>query len=146
MPRRLPADLETTTSSSIGRTARIASRCELACTPAPKITSRWASGAARNRVASAETAAVRIAVSDDPSITARSDCVAASNRTYVAWTNGSPASGFSGVRVTSLTPRASSPNAGISRTVPRSVDTDERGGAVASSVANALSRASIADG
>ena len=64
-------DLETTTSSSIGRTARIASRCEFACTPAPKTTSRWASGAARNRVASAETAAVRIAVSDDPSITAR---------------------------------------------------------------------------
>ena len=50
------------------------------------------------------------------------------------------------VRVTSLTPRPSSPNAGISRTVPRSVDTDERGGAVISSEANARSRASIADG
>ena len=73
--------LAITRTSSIGRTARIASMCEVACTPAPKTTSRWASSDASRRVASADTAAVRIAVSAEPSITAFTDCVAPSNTT-----------------------------------------------------------------
>ncbi len=73
-------DRDTTTTSSIGRTARIASRCDRACTPAPYRTRRRASSRARNRVARPLTAAVRSAVREAPSTIATGAWVSASNR------------------------------------------------------------------
>ena len=75
------APRETTTTSSMGRTTHIASRWAVAWTPAPNSTNRDASGRARRLVATPLTAAVRIAVSSVPSITASGRCDSTSNKT-----------------------------------------------------------------
>ena len=72
---------EMTVTRPIGRTASIASRCDRAWIPAPKITRRRASVRARWRVASPDTAAVRSAVSSAPSTIASGAWVSGSNRT-----------------------------------------------------------------
>ena len=82
-PGRPPASAprDTTTTSSIGRTARIASRCAEAWTPAPNRTRRLGPSRASSRVATPLTAAVRSAVSAAPSSVATGACVSASNST-----------------------------------------------------------------
>ena len=79
--RRVVRVRDTTVTWSIGRTATIPSRCALPWLPAPNMTRREASGAAKCFVATADTAAVRVAVSASPSINARGTLVSASNRT-----------------------------------------------------------------
>ena len=76
-----PRSRETNSESSTGRTAVIASRCEVAWTPAPNSTRRRASGRARKRVATPLTAAVRSAVRADRSKTASGACEVPSKRT-----------------------------------------------------------------
>ena len=63
-PRASPPSRPRSTCGSprSGSTARIASTCERACTPAPRIATPARPGRASARVATAETAAVRIAV------------------------------------------------------------------------------------
>ncbi len=62
--------LLTTVTCCTGRTARIAATWDVACTPAPKITSDDASSRASIRVANPDTAAVRSAVNAAPSMSA----------------------------------------------------------------------------
>ena len=62
MPSSFPGVRLKTTTRSKSRTARIASRCERAWIPAPRIASVRASARASRRVATPETAAVRTAV------------------------------------------------------------------------------------
>ena len=69
MPARA-SRLQTTTRSK-SRTARIASRCDAPWMPAPRIASIFASSRASSRVATPETAAVRIAVIAPAFMTAR---------------------------------------------------------------------------
>ena len=140
-----PGDRETTVTCHTGRTARIAMRCPLAWTPAPKITSRSASWLARCRVASPETAAVRSAVNAAPSMTAAGSLVPGANKTYTAWISGRPRFGFEGLTVTSLIPVPGSPTAGISNSSAPSASTDVRRGDRGSRGAlNPASSASIA--
>ena len=84
--------------------AAIASRCERACTPAPRIASSFASGLARARVATAETAAVRMAVTAEPSSTARSWPVSPSKSSTPPWWASRPFAGFPGKMQTAFRP------------------------------------------
>src|SRR6266576_939166 len=67
------------------RTRGNARACERAWTPVPRRASTSASSRARSRVASAEPAAVRAAVMDVPSITARGVPFSVSKTTITAW-------------------------------------------------------------
>jgi len=81
---------------SKSRTSRIASRCVRACTPAPRMPSSRASSRASSRVATADTAAVRIAVIAEAFMIARVSPVSPSKSVTVPWCASRPRLGLSG--------------------------------------------------
>src|SRR5581483_1453217 len=80
----LPLALHTSTRSK-PRTACIASRCERACVPVPRIASVPTSARASRRVATADTAAVRTAVIPPAFTIARGSPVSPSNSATNPW-------------------------------------------------------------
>ena len=73
-----------TRTSRIVRTRRSAARWLRACTPEPRMPSTEASGRARSRVATADTAAVRISVMSRPSMVTSGSPVSGLNSTIIA--------------------------------------------------------------
>ena len=82
----------------------IASRWARACTPEPRIASTCESGRARARVATAETAAVRIDVTAEASTSARSSPVSPSKSMTPPWCGSSPRNGLPGKMQTVFKP------------------------------------------
>src|SRR5918999_2820110 len=132
----------TMSTSSIGRTARIASTWVCACGPRPNTRSRRASGIARCRTARAETAAVRTLVRAIPSTIAMGASVSPSKTTQTPWIRGSPP------MVTSFTTGWWAAAEGMTSSWPRSSSTALRGGSASGSrpSSSAASSASAAAG
>ena len=81
--------LHTRTSRNV-RTRRSASRWLRAWTPEPRMPSTAASGRASSRVATADTAAVRISVMSRPSIVTSGSPVSGRKSRIIAWWLGMP--------------------------------------------------------
>ena len=89
-------------TSSNGSTARIASRCERPWVPEPRIASVRLSGRASSRVATAVTAAVRMAVIAPALTSARVSPVSPSKSATNPWWLSSPRAAFPGAMQTVL--------------------------------------------
>ena len=83
--------------------------CERACTPVPTMASTEASGRASSRADRAEPAAVRMAVTYVPSMTASGSPVIGSNAAIIAWWLGMPRSWLCGNTDTSFVVSAPAP-------------------------------------
>ena len=88
----------------MSRTSGIASRCDFACTPAPRIASVCASSRASSFVATAETAAVRMAVIAEAFMTASSSPVSPLCRSTAPRCVSRPRAGLPGKTQTSFSP------------------------------------------
>jgi hypothetical protein len=122
-----------TTISAAGRIVRIASTCRRACTPVPRIATLVASGRARTRVATADTAAVRMAVTAVASTSASRQPLSPSCSRTAPWWVCSPRARLSGTSKISFSANTRSPssrNASISpvRMPVPSMRTCARGG------------------
>ena len=96
-----PLALQASTRSKV-RTACIASRCERACVPVPRIVSVLASSRASNRVATPETAAVRTAVIAPAFMRPRGAPVAPSKSATNPWCESRPRALLPGKIVSAL--------------------------------------------
>ena len=105
----------------------MASTCARPCGPRPNTSRRRASGAARWRTASADTAAVRRLVSAIPSTSAAGASVSASKTTHRPCTRGSPPT------LTTFTTTRPPAADGITSTSPPGTPTALRGGSASGS-------------
>ena len=92
--------------SASASTVRIASSCERAWTPPPRIATTLAPGRASARVATADTAAVRISVIADAFRSARSSPVSPSWSRTAPWCASSPRAGLPGAITISFSDHA----------------------------------------
>jgi len=102
-------------------TARIACTCPRACAPEPRMATRPAPGRANARVATADTAAVRISVIGDAFIIATSSPVSPSCRRTPPMCVSRPRAGFVGTTTISLSAYADAGSARYAGISPSSV-------------------------